>query len=95
MPGWVIVGCFVVMLMAPCVVALVSSKLQKDEQATESEPVMVKVAEPTAGDSGNFVRQPKLNSGEMQTVRVVWTKQFDSGEYPRAGGRVLRARRRV
>lgn len=98
MRDWLIIGCFVVMLMAPCVVALIASKaskLQKEDPATETEPAVAKLSKPAVEDDGNFVRQPKLDSDEMQTVRVVWAKQFDSGEYPRAGGRILRARRRV
>ncbi|SNS90155.1 hypothetical protein SAMN05421770_1034 [Granulicella rosea] len=96
MRDWLIIGCFVVMLMAPCVVALVASKAArqpKDETATDPAPLEAKSE--VRVESADFVRPARVRSGEMQTVKIVWTKQFDSGEYPRAGGRVLRARRRV
>ena len=108
MKDWLIIVGFVLMLLAPCLVALVVGRVgkwQKEGLVGETEavsvtevPALAPMAQPVMeaipvgvkAEAGDFAVMRNLSSGDIQIVRVAWSKQFDGEDYPRAGGRIRR-----
>jgi hypothetical protein len=82
-----VIGCFVGMLLAPCVIAV---------RANKSKTKSANLNMDDAADKLSILEEnpSKRTSSQMRTVRIQWNSRFDPDEFPRSPRRIVPIRRR-